>query len=61
MKDFWNWIKARAVEPSTWLGIGAATTAIGTALQGGVFTWQTILAAVVGTLAALKSDPGSTS
>lgn len=59
MDKVWNWIKARLSEPSTWLGLGAVSTAVGTALQGGHATWQTVLMAAIGSLAAVKGDPGT--
>jgi hypothetical protein len=61
MQNVWNWLKARVAEPSTWLGVGAVVTAIGTAYQGGNVNWQTVLATVVGAFAAVKADPGSSS
>lgn len=57
LNTFWNWLKARAAEPSTWAGISAGAGAISAALQSKAGLAGAVVAAIVAITTAEKSTP----
>ena len=51
-----NWIKARAVEPSTWKGLGWMLVAVGVLPVGAVEGFAALGAAVVGLVEVIRKE-----
>ncbi len=52
MENIWEWIKARASEPSTWAGLAAAAGSVAASLQSGTGLAVAVVAALVAVVKA---------
>ena len=52
MSKIWNWIKARATEPSTWAGVSIAAMAV----SNGLASHADLAGLVGGVIAALMAE-----
>ena len=58
MDIVWNYLGSRLKEKSTWIGLAAIATAIGTWVGTGSGNWEQLALAVFGALAGVTPEKG---